>query len=292
MPHAYALVWCNTPGGRHVLLATKRFTGSRFNGAPVAPPVLLHGAGQACFPGGAINPGEAPQAAAEREFREETGIDLANPAMVAHYHVNHTHLINRANFSTLYIQLAALADLTQLAADINVNIGNNAPLDQEQDQVQVVAEVNVPALLGPNPLIPAPGGWYGPPRMAQLAGAFRVHHAGAWHNIAAGFVPPHLRQMVTAELNAPFNWHTVSLADLHLAAAAAPLVVAALGGAPVLAVPPVLPPPLVGGPPPVAHGWHLGHARRQAVILTAVVAVGLAAAVRLYQYLYPDPSQQ
>jgi len=290
MPNAYVVAWCNDAGGRHVLLATKRFTGSRFNGAPVAPPVLLHGAGQACFPGGRINGGEAAQAAAEREFLEETGINWANPLAVATYHVTHTHLINRAAFSTLYVQLAALADLNQLAVDINANIGNNTPLDQEQAQVQVVAEAGVAALLGPSPLIPA-GGWYAP-RMVQLAGVFRLHQAGAWHQIAAGFVAPPLRAMVTNELNAPFNWHATSVGDLHLAAAAAPVVAVVLAGGPVAILPPILPPPMVGAPPPVAHGWNLGYARQNMVLMTMIIAVGLAAAFRMYQLLYPDPSQK
>lgn len=287
MPYAYTVVWCDNAAARDVLLATKRFTASRFNGAAVAPPVLLHGAGQACFPGGRINPGEAPQVAADREFLEETGIDLTLPLTVATYHITHTHLINRPQFSTLYVKLAALADLNQLAADINLNIGANTPADQEHAQVQVMAEANVAAALGPSPLIP-PAGWYGPPRMAQLAGIFRVHQAGAWHQIAAGFVAPPLRAMVTNELNAPFNWHGLSIGDLHLAAAAAPVVAVVLGGGPMVMVPPVLPPPVVGGPVPVAHGWNLGIARRNLVLMTAILALGLSAAVAMYRNLYPD----
>ncbi|BFI95350.1 MAG: hypothetical protein RSP_08600 [Rhodanobacter sp.] len=290
MPYAYTVVWCDNAAARQVLLATKHFTGSRFNGAAVAPPVLLHGAGQACFPGGQINAGEAPQAAAEREFLEETGIDLALPLTVATYHITNTHLINRPAFSTLYVKLAALADLNQLVNDINLNIGANTPLDQEHSQVQAIAEVNVAAALGPSPLIP-PAGWYGPPRMAQLAGIFRVHQGGAWHQIAAGFVAPPLRAMVANELNAAFNWHGQSIGDLHLAAAAVPVVAAVLGGGPPVIVPPVLPPPVIGPPLPVAQGWNLGVARRNLVLMTAFIALGLSAAMVMYQRLYADDSE-
>lgn len=286
MPYAYALIWCNGGGGRHLLVATKRFTSTRFGGAPVAPPRLLHGAGQACFPGGQVNPGEAAQAAALREFLEETGVDLTTPAAVATYHVAHQHVIAGAGFSTLYVQLTALADLNQLAADINLNIGNNTPADQELAQVQVVAEAAAAALFGPSPLIPV-GGWYGPPRMAQLAGAFQVHHGHAWHAVAAGMVPPPIRQFVTNELNAAFNWHVAGVANLPVAAAAAPVVAAVLGGAPVVAVPPVLP-PVVAGPPPVVPGAHLGWARQHAYFLAAVVALGLAVAVVMMRRIYPD----
>jgi 8-oxo-dGTP pyrophosphatase MutT (NUDIX family) len=293
MPYAYAVVWTNGGGARHVLLATKRFTGSRFAGAPVAPPVLLHGAGQACFPGGLINVGEAAQAAALREFHEETGVDLAAPLAVAAYHVAHLHLINRVGYSTLYVQLAALADLNQLVADINANIALNVPLDQEQDQVQVVAEVNVAALLGPSALIPV-AGWYPPPRMAQLVGAFSIHQVGVgWHGVAAGFVPPHLRVMVTNELNAPSNWHLAGVNDLHLAAAAALVVAAALVAGPVVVpVVPILLPAMVGGPLPIAAPGHLGQARQQAFFLMAVLAVGLAVALAMLRHVYPDSSQR
>lgn len=290
MPSAYTVVWCDNGVARDVLLATKRFTGSRFNGAAVVPPVLLHGAGQACFPGGGINPGETPQAAAEREFLEETGVNLTLPLTVATYHITHTHLINRVGFSTLYVRLAAIADLNQLVNDINLNIAGNVPSDQEQAQVQAVAEANVVAMLGPSPLIP-PGGWYAP-RMAQLTGAFQVHQGGAWHQIAAGFVAPPLRAMVTNELNAPFNWHALSIADLHLAAAAVPVVAAVLGGGPAVIMPPVLPPPVIGPPVPVAHGWNLGIARQNLVLMTMMIALGLSVAIALYQNLYGDHHQQ
>jgi 8-oxo-dGTP pyrophosphatase MutT (NUDIX family) len=304
MPYAYAVVWCNNGATRNVLLAQKRFLGTRFGGvaAPIAQ--LLNGAGQNCFPGGVINPGEADAAAAYREFLEETGIDLQQPAAIGLYHVIHAHVIAHAPaqpFSTLYVQVAAAADLAALAADINLNIAGNVPVDEEHLNVAVVAEANVLAALGPNPAIPGgPQGWYTPARMAQLALPFRFTPVvGAATNVpgAPTFVLPHVRAQVTARLNDPFNWHQLSINNLPVAAAAAGAAAAAMAAAALAAAGPVAVPVLapVGGPaiiaPPglVAPAWNLGFSRRQAMLLASVLAVGLAVTInQLMPYLYPQ----
>ena len=267
MPNAYAVVWCNHGGGRHVLLATKKFLGVRFGGLP-AVATLLNGAGQACFPGGDIHMGETPAVAAHREFHEETGIDLSAAINIANYHVQHNHVIAGVGFSTLYIQVAGIADLNALSVAVNNNIANNTPLDDELANVQVVAEANVAGMLGVNPAVPGPlpATWYNPARMPQLAGAFQLHDGVAWRQIGAGFVAPPLRALVTGKLTSPWNWHTTSVNNLAAAALAAAAV----------------------APVPVAPVWNLGLGRRQQLYLSLVV-VGLAySAMQLINYLYPE----
>lgn len=311
MPSAYTVVWCNHAGNRHVLLATKNFLGTRFGGAP-SPATLLNGAGQACFPGGDVHNGETDAQAGQREFLEETGIDMLAPINVANYNVVHNIAITAAPahpFATFYIQVAALADLNQLAIDVNNNIAANIPVDEELQGVQVVAEAAVVGQLGPNALIP-PGGWHAP-RMAQLAATFRVRGAippagVAWHQVAAAgvYVPPHqrpyqlnLQPLVTAKLNSPHNWHAISVANLAAAAAAAALAAAALlaaavgpvGPVPVLA--PIGPPVHVGAPLHVAPPGNIAGARRTVFILASLVAVGLAVTAKYWiPYFYPTDS--
>lgn len=280
----YVMVWCNHAAGQQVLTATKRFLGTRFNNVPSIPPVLLNGAGQVCFPGGAIPNGMAALAAAYAEFDEETGINLQAPLAVANYHIVHVQLVNHGPFQTLYVQVNSLADLNLLANDINNNIANNTPVDDELASVQVVGSLAAPNTLGPSPLIP-PGGWYQPVRMAALAGVFRAHNAQGWHQIGAGYVAPHLRQLVTQTLNAPHNWHLQSLHGLPavvLAAAQAAAALAALPLAPPLVpVPPVGPVPVVVAPV-VAPAMGMGRARNMSMFLAALLALGLAYAVHYY----------
>lgn len=295
MPQAYLVVWCNAAGNRHVLLATKRVLGARFNGAP-AVPTLLNGAGQACFPGGGIGVGETPRQAARREFLEETGIDILSPPAIALYNVQGNHLINSGagappgnQYSTLYVQLANLLDLQNLSNAINVNIGANAPLDDELNTTQVVAEGAVNAMLGP---IAGAANWYGPPRMVALNGAFQVRGAGAWHNIGPGFVLPARRAFVHAKLNAPHGWFQTMIANLNMAAAAAALAHGLIPGGPVLAVAPVLPPVAIGALAPVGPPGQIGPAIRRALMYGAVIALGAAVTINyLMPYLFPGDKQ-
>jgi len=298
------VVWCHNGAGRDVLLAQKKFLGTRFGGAAAPVAQLLNGAGQNCFPGGLINAGETDVAAAHREFLEETGINLQLPATIALYHVVHTHVLPQAGFSSVYVQVAAALNLAALAAAINGNIGANTPADDELLNVAVVAEGNVLAALGPNPAIPAPpNNWCTPARMPQLALQFHfspnIAGGGVSNVPAAGtFVAPHLRGQVTVRLNDPFNWHQASINNLPVAAAAAVaaaavLAAAAAGPVVVPAVAPVGAPPIVVPPAPVAPAWNLRDARRQAMILGAVLVVGLAVTVNQWMpYLYPDGNDQ
>ena len=291
MPQAYTVVWCNAAGARHVLLATKRFLGQRFGGAP-SPATLLNGAGQACFPGGGVGPGETPRQAARREFQEETGVDILSPASIALYNVTDNNVTNSGagglpanQYSTLYVKVAALADLQNLSNAINVNIAANTPADDELQTTQVVVEAAVAAMLGP---VAGVATWSNP-RLPGLAGAFRVRHAGAWHNIPAGFVPPHLRPWVAAKLNAPHGWFQSMMNRLPMVAAAVAAAHAPLPAGPAMGLPPVIAPAMAGGPPPVAAPGGIGPARRTAYTLAAIAALGVAVALNyVITYLYPS----
>ncbi|WP_404616356.1 hypothetical protein [Rhodanobacter hydrolyticus] len=189
-------------------------------------------------------------------------------------------------YSTLYVKVATLLDLQNLSNAINVNILANTPLDDELQTTQVVAEAAVAGMLGP---VPGAAAWYGPPRMAALAGAFRVRNAGAWHQIPAGFVLPIRRPFVTAKLNSPHGWFQDMVNRLAGVAAAVAVAHAPLPLGPVMGLAPVMPPPVGGGPPPVAPPGGLGTALKRACVLATVAAVGVAVALNyVIPYLYPS----
>ncbi len=58
------------------------------------PQHLPDHAGQVCFPGGALEPGEAPERAAVREFHEEVGADDVTPEIVGSLSPIYVHVSN------------------------------------------------------------------------------------------------------------------------------------------------------------------------------------------------------
>ncbi len=58
------------------------------------PQHLPDHAGQVCFPGGALEPGESPEHAAVREFHEEVGADEATPEIIGTLSPIYVHVSN------------------------------------------------------------------------------------------------------------------------------------------------------------------------------------------------------
>lgn len=133
MPQVYTVVYSNE--NTTCLIAEKKTRGFYFAGVALtnAAGQILNYSGQDVFPGGALNGGEAPQAGAIREFREETGIDLAGVTTLGSalksfnaQGVDITGTGAAAAFHCLYINVSP-AVLAQLVTDVTHNLSLALP---------------------------------------------------------------------------------------------------------------------------------------------------------------------
>ncbi len=116
MPSAYCVIFAaNAATGPVVLVATKAAN-------------MPNNPGQVVFPGGRIDGGETPAAAAVREFLEETGVTVD----LVHNVIHTTHpvaiaaqeVVDFVGYSALYVRVGSLADLNKVFADVMLNLKN------------------------------------------------------------------------------------------------------------------------------------------------------------------------
>jgi 8-oxo-dGTP pyrophosphatase MutT (NUDIX family) len=206
--YVYLVVWCRQSASTHVLLAKKRFVGSRFNGKKT-PPQVLNGARQYCFPGGERNSGERNDVAAFREFHEETAIDFGDQGACARYHVKTIHMKSRDKFSTTYVELNNLESLNALEREISHNIASDTTLDDELELVEVVDKNETQPLFGPKDV----DKWLDSDEFTKAT----FYIGKSCYNPALRISLSLKNELIAKakkRLNAPHEWHIESLTDL------------------------------------------------------------------------------
>jgi len=143
------------------IITIKRILNRWWGGALSHETTIVNQAGQYALPGGGIEGGETARQAAYREFREETGIDLAAEYMVDNERV----LIENDNYAVIDCEVSsAFLKAICLAANANIRASPNDPQrpnsaqvrDWEHAELRIVRGDNIGANLGVALAIPAP----------------------------------------------------------------------------------------------------------------------------------------
>lgn len=132
------------------------------------PQATVNQAGQWALPGGAMGDGESAEAAARREFFEETGVAL-DPVFVMQRSVAFGYRPGRVAFYLACFAAPPDIDLDELAARLNLNLAprpewmgrpaSKSVVDWELSRLQVVAQADICSFLGVRqPVEPAPVG--------------------------------------------------------------------------------------------------------------------------------------
>ncbi|NJM90185.1 MAG: NUDIX domain-containing protein [Hydrococcus sp. RU_2_2] len=132
--YGYLVGYRDIDNRRQVLVAQKNVAGNRSGGRPQNHPFSWHYPGQDVFPGGKKKPGEQPQAASIREFREETGVDLQDDTIrsqVGSVGDPDIRTLQDNEGNRFHVAYQRFTPASQIAETINDNIENNRPLDDE-----------------------------------------------------------------------------------------------------------------------------------------------------------------
>lgn len=176
-----------------MIVAAKNFAGHRSGGKTQKDPIIWNNCGQVVIPGGGIKGGEGPTVAGQREFCEETGVDLREDKVRRAMHCLGPAvacLLKDREDRQFWCVYQAIASDSQLVRTVNENIKASIPEDDELHDAGLASVGRAGSVFGPCSL---DRDW----RSEQ----FRV------------LVPPWSEQALERS-NDPFDWFLIAAANI------------------------------------------------------------------------------